>query len=128
MFFIQVPLDADGKPDLELPRAVIVERLHPGIFMLQHDGEVLVIARIGTRNGEPVFYCCTTTPNVSERLTHLGAKVRTLAQVKANPTLWTWLKASGLNLVRDELDVVVGVVPPVVVAGQSGVALALEDD
>lgn len=127
VLFVEVPVDGNGRPALELPASVNVERVAPGVFVLSFADDVMIVSRIGTRAGNPVFVGVTTTPNAKRFLQHLGARVMSLAEARANPTAWSWItsQTSLRRLVRGGSTV--GIVPPVVVAGQ-GATVGLPDD
>lgn len=89
---IQVPLDGNGKPTLNLPEGTEVVK-EDRYFHASWNGHTLSVWFVGNSPSGPVFVG-TGTKSILTGLIHLGANVKLLKDVTAQEK--TWLEARGV--------------------------------
>jgi hypothetical protein len=127
---ITVERDADGKPDLDLPSSVTITKESPDFYHVRWRDYWLTLYRLGVYPGTgQLVWLGAGTRDVLTKLSHLGAAVYPLHQALSKPAVRTWLRdVKGLRGIRRISDgVVVGILPPVVLAGTNPIAAGLGD-
>jgi hypothetical protein len=124
---IEVPLDGNGVPALQMPADATVDRVIAGIFTVNYRGHTTVLVRIGTRLGNPVFYGTCNEPGAKAFFVQLGAGVMTIEEARQNSTVWTWLQGTALHRLSRS-GVVVAIEPPATIAGLGPRGPAVGDD
>jgi len=94
---IRVPLDVEGKPDLQLPASTIIQNEWPGrLWHLYWEDYYLTVLRLGTV-GSDVVFAAVGCRRILVGLAHLGAAVTLFKDAWADAQQRQWLLNHGVT-------------------------------
>ena len=114
----------DGRPALDLPEGVEIEKTGPGIFSVSWKEHTLTGKHLGRIDGTR-YFLCSGDKRIVTGLAHLGASVRLVRDL--TPAQKNRIRSAGVKVYRRISDgVVLALHPEVVHAGTNPKAIAFD--